>query len=239
MTDHVVVSPEAWLEARLGLLEKEKEFTRLRDELSRARRALPWERVEKDYVFDGPDGKVTLAQLFDGRSQLVVYHFMFAPEWDEGCPSCSWWADNFERNVAHLIHRDVALLAISRAPVDKLEAYRKRKGWTFKWLSSCGNDFNYDYHASFRPEGSATGEIYHNYQWRKSSMTDHAGISVFYRDTDGAVFHTYSCYSRGVDMMNAGYHYLDLVPKGRDEDGLPYNQAWVRERDKYRSKASA
>jgi predicted dithiol-disulfide oxidoreductase (DUF899 family) len=239
MTEHAVVSPEAWLGARKELLAKEKEFTRLRDELSRARRALPWERVEKEYVFEGPNGRETLAQLFAGCSQLVVYHFMFAPEWDEGCPSCSWWADNFERNVAHLIHRDVSLLAISRAPFAKLEAFRKRKGWSFKWLSSGDSDFNYDYYVSFRPEVSATGEIYHNYEMRKSSMTDHAGISVFYRDTDGAVYHTYSCYARGLDMMNAGYHYLDLVPKGRDEDGLPYNQAWVRERDKYGRSSSA
>jgi len=233
--NHTVVSPDEWLQARLRLLDREKKFTRLRDELSRARRDLPWVRVEKAYVFDGPNGAETLADLFDGRSQLVVYHFMFAPEWSEGCPSCSWWADNFERNVGHLIHRDVTLVAISRAPLEKLEVFKQRKGWTFKWLSSGASNFNYDFHASFLPGESPTGEIFHNYQWRKSSMTDHAGISVFYRDADGAVFHTYSCYSRGVDMMNAGYHYLDLVPKGRDEDGLPYNQAWVRERDKYGS----
>jgi predicted dithiol-disulfide oxidoreductase (DUF899 family) len=235
MTDHAVVSADQWLAARRELLAKEKAFTRARDELSAARRELPWEPVEKDYVFDTPNGRETLAQLFDGSSQLVVYHFMFAPDWSEGCPSCSWWADNFERNVGHLVHRDVTLLAISRAPLAKLDAFRKQKGWTFKWVSSGDSDFAYDYGASFRPEESA-GEIFHNYERRKSSMTDHAGISVFYRDADGAIFHTYSCYSRGLDMMNAGYHYLDLVPKGRDEDRLPYNQAWVRERDKYSSK---
>lgn len=239
MIDHAVVSPEAWLEERRKLLAKEKEFTRLRDELSRARRALPWERVEKQYIFDGPDGKVTLAQLFEGSSQLVVYHFMFAPDWEEGCPSCSWWADNFERNVGHLIHRDVTFVAVSRAPVDKLGAFRKRKGWTFKWLSSGNSDFNYDFGVSFRPETLTAGEADYNYGRRKMTMTDHAGISVFYRDADDAVFHTYSCYARGLDMMNAGYHYLDLVPKGRDEDGLPYKQAWVRERDKYGSKPGA
>jgi predicted dithiol-disulfide oxidoreductase (DUF899 family) len=233
--NHRVVSALEWLEQRKKLLAKEKAFTRLRDELSAARRELPWERVGKAYVFDGPIGKETLAQLFDGSSQLVVYHFMFAPEWDDGCPSCSWWADNFERNFAHLVHRDVTLLAISRAPLDKLEAFRKKKGWTFKWASSGDSDFNYDYGVSFRPE-EAAGEIFYNYEQRKSSMTDHAGISVFYRDPAGALYHTYSCYSRGLDMMNAGYHYLDLVPKGRDEDRLPYNQAWVRERDKYSSK---
>jgi len=231
--NHPVVGVQEWLEKRKQLLAKEKEFSRLRDELSAARRELPWERVEKDYVFDGPTGKQTLGDLFDGRSQLVVYHFMFAPDWDGGCKSCSWWADNFERNVVHLTHRDVTLVAISRAPLEKLEAFKKRMGWTFKWLSTDGNTFAYDYHASFRAEELAAGEVTYNYRQIKLSNTDHTGISVFYRDTDGAIYHTYSCYSRGVDMMNAGYHYLDLVPKGRDEDGLPYNQAWVRERDKY------
>ena len=238
-TDHAIVSSDEWLKARLRLLAKEKELTKLRDELSRERRELPWEAVDKAYVFDGPNGKETLAELFEGRSQLVVYHFMFAPEWDNGCPSCSWWADNFDRNVVHLTHRDVTLVAISRAPIEKLEAYKKAKGWTFKWLSSGGNDFNYDYQASFRPEAAAAGEAIYNFRPHKTSMTDLPGISVFYRDPDGTVFHTYSCYGRGIDMMNAGYHYLDLVPKGRDEDGLPYNQAWVRERDKYGSPGGA
>jgi predicted dithiol-disulfide oxidoreductase (DUF899 family) len=233
--DHPIVAASEWLEERRKLLAKEKEFTRLRDELSAARRALPWERVEKDYVFDGPGGKETLAQLFAGRSQLIVYHFMFAPEWDDGCKSCSWWADNFERNVVHLTHRDVTLIAISRAPFAKLDAFRQRMGWTFKWLSAAGNDFAYDYHVSFKPDAARPGEVFYNYRWRKSSMTDLPGISVFFRDTDGAIYHTYSTYERGVDMMNAGYHYLDLAPKGRDEDSLPYNQAWVRERDKYGS----
>jgi predicted dithiol-disulfide oxidoreductase (DUF899 family) len=235
---HTVVSSAEWLEARLRLLAKEKEFTRLRDQLSQARRDLPWERVRKNYVFDGPNGPETLAQLFGGCSQLVVYHFMFAPEWNEGCPSCAWWADNFSPNVSHLIHRDVTMIAISRAPLDKLETLKKQKGWTFKWVSSGGNDFNYDYGVSFTPD-ETDSEIVHNYRRYKSSMTDHAGISVFYRDADGAIYHTYSCYSRGLDMMNAGYHYLDLVPKGRDEDGLPYNQAWVRERDKYGNPGAA
>jgi predicted dithiol-disulfide oxidoreductase (DUF899 family) len=233
MTDHTVVSPAAWRDARQRFLEKEKEFNRLRDELSAARRALPWKRVEKDYVFDGPNGKETLAQLFAGRSQLVVYHFMFAPDWDGGCKSCSWWADNFERNVVHLAHRDVTMIAISRAPLDKLEAFKKRMGWTFKWLSAADNDFAYDYHVSFKPDPARPGEIDYNYRWRKSSMSELPGISVFFRDTDGAIYHTYSTYERGVDMMNAGYHYLDLVPKGRDEDGLSHTQAWVRYRDSY------
>jgi len=231
--NHKVVSSDEWLNARLQLLDKEKEFTRLRDELSRQRRELPWERVEKEYVFDGIDGKETLARLFAGRSQLIVQHFMFDPTWDEGCKSCSWWADNFERNVVHLNHRDVSLVAISRAPLDKIEAFRKRMGWTFKWLSSAGNDFNFDYHVSFRSEELAQGAVDYNYRRKETGMTELPGISVFYRDPGGAVFHTYSCYERGLDMMNAGYHCLDLVPKGRNEDGLPYGMAWVRYRDDY------
>jgi predicted dithiol-disulfide oxidoreductase (DUF899 family) len=228
---HKVVSSGEWLDARMRLLAKEKEFTQLRDELSQARRDLPWERVDKNYVFDGPNGAESLTELFGGRSQLIVYHFMFNPEWEAGCKSCSFWADSFERNVVHLNHRDVTLVAISRAPLGKIEAFRKRMGWTFKWLSSAANDFNFDYQVSFRPEQLATGEVYYNYRQRKSSMTDLVGISVFYRDADGNVFHTYSCYERGVDMMNAAYHYLDLVPKGRDEGGR--TQFWVRHRDSY------
>jgi predicted dithiol-disulfide oxidoreductase (DUF899 family) len=232
--NHKIISNEEWLKARMQLLAKEKEFTRLRDELSQARRELPWERVTTKYVFDGPDGKKNLADIFDGRSQLIVYHFMFAPGWEAGCKSCSWWADNFERNVIHLAHRDVTLVAISRAPQAKLEAFKKRMGWTFKWYSSAGNDFNFDYHASWHPEDLAKGDVSYNYRRQKMSMTDLTGISVFYKDTGGEVFHTYSCYSRGVDMMNAGYHYLDLVPKGRDEENLPNSQAWVRLRDSYK-----
>jgi len=228
---HKVVSNGEWIDARLQLLAKEKEFTRLRDELSQARRDLPWERVDKNYVFDGPNGKESLAELFDGRSQLIVYHFMFNPEWEAGCKSCSFWADNFERNVVHLNHRDVTLVAISRAALGKIEPFKKRMGWTFKWLSSAANDFNFDYQVSFRPEQLATGEVHYNYRQRKTSMTDLVGISVFYRDAGGDVFHTYSCYERGVDMMNAAYHYLDLVPKGRDEGGR--TQFWVRYRDSY------
>jgi len=234
-TKHAVVSPAEWVQARRQLLAKEKEFNRLRDELSRERRELPWERVEKNYVFAGAHGQETLADLFAGHSQLIVYHFMFAPDWDTGCPSCSFWADNFERNVDHLRHRDVAMVAISRAPLAKLDTFKQRKGWTFKWLSSGDGDFNYDYRVSFRPEALAAGSVDYNYRQLQTSMTELPGISVFYRDTDGAIYHTYSCYSRGLDMLNAGYHYLDLVPKGRDEDGLPYNQAWIRERDKYGS----
>lgn len=230
---HRVVTHEEWLEARRQLLRKEKEFTRLRDRLAEQRRELPWEQVNKEYVFDGPNGNETLAQLFENRGQLLVYHFMFAPEWEAGCKHCSWWADNFERNIVHLNHRDVAMVAISRAPLNKLQAYRARMGWTFKWLSAANTDFNYDYYVSFRPEQRAKGEIYQNYRLKPSSMSDVAGVSVFYKDRNGAIFHTYSCYERGLDMLNTGYHLLDLVPRGRDEDELPFPQAWVRYRDSY------
>jgi predicted dithiol-disulfide oxidoreductase (DUF899 family) len=232
MQAHKAVSREQWIEARTRLLAKEKELTRLRDELSRERRELPWVRVDKHYAFDGPNGKETLADLFEGRSQLIVYHFMFGPDWDAGCKSCSFWADNFERNVVHLKQRDVTLIAVSRAPLEKLEAFKARMGWTFKWVSSAGNDFNFDYHVSFKPDELAQGPRYYNYAWAKSSMAELPGISVFCRDADGTIFHTYSCYARGLDMMNTAYHYLALVPKGRDETG-EHKMAWVRYRDSY------
>jgi len=233
MTEHSVVTHEQWIEARKQLLAREKEFTRLRDQLSQARRDLPWEPVSKQYVFDVPNGKETLAELFDGRSQLVVQHFMFDPAWDAGCKSCSFWADGFERHVVHLQARDVTLVAISRAPLAKLVAFQQRMGWSFKWVSSLGNDFNYDYQVSARPEDLAKGETTYNYARIKSTMAELPGISVFYKDAEGRIFHTYSCYARGLDMMNAAYHYLDLVPKGRDEAGLPYGMAWLRLRDQY------
>jgi predicted dithiol-disulfide oxidoreductase (DUF899 family) len=232
MTNHQVVTPEEWLAARKALLVREKEFTRQRDALSQARRDLPWEQITKTYVFDGPNGKESLAQLFDGRSQLVVYHFMFGPDWEVGCKSCSFWADNFERNVVHLAARDVSMIAVSRAPFARLDAFAKRLGWTFKWVSSGGNDFNFDYHVSFTPEELA-GEGYYNYALGKSSASERPGISVFFREGD-AIYHTYSCYERGVDMMNAAYHYLDLVPRGRGEtDRSAGPQGCVRHRDKY------
>ncbi len=231
MEKHKVVAKDEWIAARKQLLAKEKEFTRLRDQLSEQRRALPWERVEKGYVFEGPKGKESLAQLFDGRSQLIVYHFMFAPDADP-CESCSFWADNFNGIVAHLNQRDVTFVAISRAPLPKLRPFAKRLGWSFKWLSSVGSDFNYDYNVSFRPEDPAS--IY-NYGPNRMTMSDLPGISVFFRDADGQVFHTYSCYARGLDMLNTAYHYLDLVPKGRDEAGLPHTMSWVRIRDLYGS----
>ncbi len=229
--NHKVVSREEWLEARKQFLAKEKEFTRLRDRLSHQRRDLPWVRVDKPYVFEGPNGNETLPELFGDRSQLIVYHFMFDPSWEAGCKSCSFWADNFERNVIHLKQRDVTLVAISRAPLSKIEAFKDRMGWTFKWVSSVNGSFNYDYHVSFTPEQLAKGEAYYNYATQKNSMSELPGISVFCKDSNGTVFHTYSCYARGLDMMNAAYHYLDLVPKGRDETDDP--QAWVRHRDNY------
>ena len=231
MENHKVVSREEWLEARKQFLAKEKEFTRLRDQLSQQRRDLPWVRVDKPYVFEGPNGTETLPELFGDRSQLIVYHFMFDPSWEAGCKSCSFWADNFERNVIHLKQRDVTLVAISRAPLSKIEAFKNRMGWTFKWVSSANGTFNYDYRVSFTPEQRAKGEAYYNYATQKNSMSELAGISVFCKDSNGTVFHTYSCYARGLDMMNAAYHYLDLVPKGRDEADHP--QAWVRHRDNY------
>ena len=230
---HRVVSHKAWIEARRKFLAKEKKFTRLRDELSRQRRALPWEKVDKQYVFEGQEGGETLAELFDGKSQLVVYHFMFAPEWSEGCKHCSFWADNFNGLGIHLNHRDVSFVAISRAPLAKLEAFRKRMGWSFKWVSSGQNDFNYDYQASFTPQEVESGAAFFNYSKSDVGVTDREGISVFYKDPSGAVFHTYSSYARGIDMLNTAYHYLDLVPKGRDEDALEFTQAWVRYHDKY------
>ena len=232
MDQHRIVPSDQWLAARRDFLVKEKEFTRLRDELSSQRRELPWEKVEKDYVFDGPNGKESLGDLFAGKSQLIVYHFMFDPNWDAGCKSCSFWADNFERLPVHLKHRDISLVATSRAPLAKLEAYAKRLGWTFKLVSSGGNDFNYDYHVSFTPEEAEKSELDYNYGKLRMRTTEMPGISVFYKDKSGAIFHTYSCYARGLDMMNTAYHYIDLTPKGRDEgEGI---MAWLRRNDEYR-----
>jgi predicted dithiol-disulfide oxidoreductase (DUF899 family) len=233
MENHKVVSRGEWLEARKQFLAEEKEFTRQRDRLSQRRRELPWERVDKQYVFDGPDGAASLSELFAGRKQLIVYHFMFDPEWGTGCKHCSFWADNFNGIDVHLNQRDVSLVAISRAPLAKLQAFKKRMGWSFKWLSSFKNDFNRDYQVSFTPEEVAKGEAFYNYTLRKPSSTEGAGISAFYKDTDGNVYHTYSCYARGLDMVNGAYHFLDLAPMGRAEGDLPFAQAWVRYHDEY------
>ena len=223
-----VVGHDEWLEARKQLLAKEKEFTRARDEMTRQREALAWEPVETEYVFEGPAGKETLPDLFDGRGQLVVYHFMFAPEDDVGCKSCSFWADNFNPNVVHLNARDVSFAAVSRAPIEKLEAYRRRMGWDFHWVSSGETDFNFDYGVSFTPEQQ--DEQLYNYGSLTPRIADREGLSVFARD-DGRIFHTYSAYARGIDLVNTAYNYLDLVPKGRDEGES--GQAWVRRHDEY------
>jgi predicted dithiol-disulfide oxidoreductase (DUF899 family) len=233
MASHRIVSRDEWIEARKLHLAKEKEFTRLRDQLSAQRRDLPWVRVDKAYVFEGPDGKQSLPELFDGKSQLIIQHFMFGPDWKDGCKSCSFWADNYNGFFVHLRERDVAFVAVSLAPFSQIAAFKKRMGWSFKWVSSFGTDFNHDYHVSFTPEELARGEVYYNYAPRKTSMTELPGASVFYRDDGGTVYHTYSCYERGLDMMNAAYHYLDLVPDGRNEIGLSYPQAWVRHHDDY------
>jgi len=228
-----VVSREEWLKARLELLAAEKEFTRQRDALTRRRMAMPSERVEKSYQFEGPKGALSLADLFDGRSKLIVYHFMFGPDWEEGCKSCSFWADNFNGIPIHLNHRDVTFTAVSRAPLAKINAYKKRMGWSFPWVSSYGSDFNFDYHVSFTPEQIAEGKAYYNYEVRPNTLSDEVGISVFYKNERSEMFHTYSCYSRGVDMLNGAYHYLDLAPKGRDEAGLKFPMEWVRRHDQY------
>jgi predicted dithiol-disulfide oxidoreductase (DUF899 family) len=232
--NHPVVSPEEWLTARTAFLAKEKEFTKLRDELSQQRRELPWEKVEKEYVFDTSNGRRTLAELFDDMNQLVVYHFMFGPDWDEGCPHCSFWADNFNGIDVHLNHRDVTFLAISRAPLAKIDEFKTRMGWSFPWVSSGQNDFNVDYHVSFTPEQAENGTAVYNYAKRTDGHdSEREGISVFYKDEGGAVYHTYSCYARGIDLLNSAYNYLDLTPEGRDEDGPEGVQAWVRHHDKY------
>jgi len=230
-TEHEVVSHADWLAARKELLAKEKAFTKLRDELTRERLALPWEEVTKAYTFEGPKGKESLGDLFDGRSQLVMYQFMYDPEWKAGCPICSFWADNFDGIIRHLNHRDVTMIAVSRAPFAKLESYRKRMGWTFKWVSSGGSEFNFDNQASFTPLQVQKKTAFYNFVTQDPGETEREGVSVFYRDADGKIFHTYSAYARGIDMVNTAYNYLDLVPKGRDESGKgPY---WVRRHDEY------
>jgi len=233
MTTHRIVSREEWTAARREHLAKEKEFTRLRDQLSRERRDLPWVRVDAPYVFDGPDGAVTLADLFEGRSQLIVQHFMFDPSWGEGCKSCSFWVDNFDGIVVHLNHRDVSFALVSRAPIAALEAYRRRMGWRVRWVSSLRADFNRDFGVTFTPEELANGRVYYNYESRSFPVTEAPGLSVFTRDADGAIYHTYSCYARGLDMLNGAYHLLDLVPRGRDEAGLSHSMEWLRHHDRY------
>ena len=231
-TKRKVVSEKEWLAARRALLAKEKELTRQRDRLREERRALPWVKVEKGYVFDGPDGRQPLSQLFEGRSQLIVYHFKYGPDWEEGCPSCSFWADSFNGIVEHLKARDVTMIAVSRAPYPALKKFQKRMGWSFNWVSSLGSDFNYDFHVSFTPE-EQEGKVFYNFEKQEFPSDEAPGISVFYKDESGSIYHTYSAYSRGLDAVNGAYQLLDLAPKGRDEAGLPWSMAWLKHRDKY------
>jgi len=228
---HEVVSNDRWTEARKALLRKEKEFTRLRDQLSQDRRDLPWERVDKNYVFEGPAGKQSLSDLFGDSHQLIIYHFMFDPSWDEGCKSCSYWADNFNGIPVHLKARDVSFAAISRAPLAKIEAYRKRMGWDFLWASSFENDFNCDFNVTFSEEELAKDQCYYNYTMQSFPDAEAPGVSVFYKDNAGKIYHTYSAYSRGIDIINGAYNFLDFVPKGRDEGES--TQRWVRRHDEY------
>jgi len=227
-----VVSRDEWLKARRAHLAAEKEFTRRRDELSRQRRELPWEKVEKNYVFEGPDGPQTLADLFAGRSQLIIYHFMLGPNWEEGCKSCSFLADHFDATRIHLAHRDVTLAVVSRAPLPRLQAFQERMGWRFPWLSAFGTDFQRDYGVHFTKEELA-GEVNYNYAKQRFGSEEAPGLSVFYMDRPGEIFHTYSAYARGLDPLVGTYQLLDLVPKGRDEEGLAFTMSWVRHHDKY------
>ena len=229
----VIVSREEWLTARRELLAKEKAFNEIRDQLGEQRRALPWVRVEKDYRFDSTDGSRSLAELFSGHRQLLVYHFMFGPDWEAGCPSCSFWADNYNGTIEHLAHRDTAFVTISRAPLERLQAYRQRMGWDFEWLSSLESDFNQDFSVSFTAEEVESGNNNYNYRDGAAQLEELPGLSVFYRDDSDTVYHTYSCYSRGLDMLNSAYHHLDLTPLGRHEADLPFSMAWVRRHDEY------
>jgi predicted dithiol-disulfide oxidoreductase (DUF899 family) len=236
MQPHNVVSRAEWLAARKAHLAQEKKFSKARDELARQRRELPWVKVEKQFVFDAPGGKESLSDLFAGRGQLIVYHFMFGPGWEQGCPSCSLLADHFDGAVVHLAQRDVTFLAVSRAPLPQIEAFKKRMGWKFKWVSSFENDFNRDYHVSFTKDEMDKGEVYYNYALTKFPSEEAPGASVFAKDAGGTIFHTYSTYGRGLDILIGAYNYLDLVPKGRDEDALPWSMAWVRHHDRYEQK---
>ena len=236
MLHNRIVTREQWLAERKAHLAKEKELTRLRDQLSAERRNLPWVKVDKPYVFDGPQGKETLADLFDGRSQLIIKHFMFGPGWKEGCVGCSFEVDHIEGALVHLEHHDVTYVVVSRAPLPEIEAFKKRMGWRFKWVSSYGSDFNYDFHVSFKPDEIEKAKVYYNYDMRKIGVEELSGRSVFYKDTNGDVFHTYSSYGRGGDLMLGTYNILDLMPKGRNETGPNHNLTdWVRHHDRYES----
>jgi predicted dithiol-disulfide oxidoreductase (DUF899 family) len=233
MQPHKIVSRDEWIAARKAHLAEEKAFTRARDALSKKRRELPWEKIEKNYVFDGPGGKQTLADLFGGNSQLIVYHFMLGPGWEAGCPSCSYLADHFDGAAMHLTQRDVAFVVVSRAPLPEIEKFKARMGWKFKWVSSFGSDFNFDYQVSATPEQKAAGKVMYNYEMTEFPSDELPGASVFYKNETDEIFHTYSSYGRGLDMFIGAYHFLDIAPRGRDEDGLAFSMAWVRHHDKY------
>jgi predicted dithiol-disulfide oxidoreductase (DUF899 family) len=232
-TRHKVVSRDEWIKARVAHLAAEKEFTRRHDELSRQRRELPWVRVEQNYVFEGPNGPVTLADLFAGRSQLIIYHFMLGPNWEEGCRSCSFLADHFDSTRIHLAHRDVNLAVVSQAPLPRIQAFQKRMGWQFPWVSAFASDFQHDFGVHFTKAELAAGEINYNYGKSPLRLEEAPGLSVFYKDEDGTVFHTYSTYARGLESLVGTYQFLDFAPKGRDEDGLAFTMAWVRHHDQY------
>ena len=236
---HRVVSADRWVGERKALLDREKELTHLRDQIARERRALPWVRIEKDYVFDTPQGKRTLADLFEGRRQLIVQHFMLGPGWEEGCPSCSYMADHADGMTIHLAHRDVTFVAVSRAPLAEIERFHRRMGWRFRWVSSNGTDFNHDFHVSFTPEERAEGAVDYNFHRTPFPAEEAPGISVFLKDDAGAVFHTYSTYGRGVEVMMGTYNLLDLVPKGRGERDVPHKMEWVRHHDRYEPEPQA
>jgi predicted dithiol-disulfide oxidoreductase (DUF899 family) len=238
LANHRVVSMDRWIEERNKLLAHEKELTHLRDQIARERRELPWVRLEKEYVFDTPEGKRKLSELFEGRSQLVVQHFMLAPGWEEGCKSCSFMADHTDGAVVHLEHRDVTMLVVSRAPLAEIERFRQRMGWHFKWVSSYGSDFNHNFSVSFTPEELAKDKVFYNFHWTTLKNEELPGISVFYRDDKGQVFHTYSTYGRGVEMMMGTYTFLDITPKGRDEQKTG-GMGWVRHHDRYEPAAGA
>ena len=231
--DHPVVPKDRWLAERKALLVREKELTRLSDQIARERRALPWVRIEKNYVFDAPQGRRMLAELFENRRQLMVQHFMLGPGWEQGCPSCSFMADHTDGMNLHLAQRNVALVAVSRAPLVEIERFRQRMGWQFKWVSSFGTDFNHDFGVSFTPEQRATGTVSYNYGVQPFESEEMPGISVFYKGEAGEVFHTYSAYRRGVEAMMGTYELLDLTPMGRDEDKLSFSMAWIRHHDRY------
>ncbi len=233
MSNSPLVSREEWTRARLELLAEEKAMSKALDALAHKRRELPWVKLDKNYDFEGLDGVESMTDLFSGHNQLMVYHFMYGPDWKQGCPSCSFWADNFNGVDIHLAHRDTALVAVSNTSLENIKAYRKRMGWQFKWVSSLGSDFNRDFNVTFKPEEIEAGSVSYNFAQRKFPATEAPGLSVFARTSDGGVAHSYSCYGRGLDIFNGAYQLLDMTPKGRDEDLLAYPMAWLRRHDQY------